>query len=179
MLWRIYLREEHRDAVTQWTRDTKPHHYSIQSFTGTKPTKDWIDWCCKQISHDVITLITGRLGGLIGSALDHGSLQSEFESRRGHILRVFHLWLRFITFGGRSAHLAYRVHKSGRKTPIIIVTLITNLYLTIGLFVVGIFQYVLFSSIVQMLSISSHTFPVFLQPLSVDLIISFIRNDCG
>ena len=29
------------------------------------------------------------------------------------------IFLTFITFGGRSAHLAYRVHKSGRKTPII------------------------------------------------------------
>jgi len=45
-----------------------------------------------------------------------------FESRRGHIWRVFHLWLCFITFGGRSAHLPYQVHKSGCKTPIIIIT---------------------------------------------------------
>ena len=29
--------------------------------------------------------------------------------------------LRLITFGGRSAHLAYLVHKSGRKTSIIII----------------------------------------------------------
>ena len=35
-------------------------------------------------------------------------------------LMLFHLWRRFITFGGRSAHLAYHVHKSGRKTSIII-----------------------------------------------------------
>ena len=41
--------------------------------------------------------------------------QPEFESRRGHIWRVFHLWLRFITFGGRSAHLACGVDKSGHK----------------------------------------------------------------
>ena len=47
-----------------------------------------------------------------------------FESRRGHIWRLFHLWLRFITVGGRSAHLAYHVHKSGRKTSIIIIILI-------------------------------------------------------
>ena len=31
-----------------------------------------------------------------------------------HIWRVFHLRLRLITFGGRSAQLAYHVHKSGR-----------------------------------------------------------------
>jgi len=60
------------------------------------------------------------LRGLIGSALDHRSLPPEFESRVGHIWRVFHLSLRFFTVGGRSAHLVYHVHKSGRKTSIII-----------------------------------------------------------
>ena len=35
--------------------------------------------------------------------------------------RVFHFSLRFITFGSRSAHLAYHVHKSGPKTSIIII----------------------------------------------------------
>jgi len=62
----------------------------------------------------------GRLRGLVGSALDHRSLPPEFESRRGHIWRVVHLWLRFITFGGRSGHLAYRVHKNNRQTSIIV-----------------------------------------------------------
>jgi len=56
-----------------------------------------------------------------GSVLDHRSLPPVFESRSGHIWRLFHPWLRFIIFGGRSAHLAYHVHKSGRKTPIIII----------------------------------------------------------
>ena len=32
---------------------------------------------------------------------------------------MFHL--RLITFGGRSAHLAYHVHKRGRKTSIIVI----------------------------------------------------------
>ena len=59
-----------------------------------------------------------RLRGLTVSALDHRSLPLEFESRHGHNWRVFHLWLRFITFGGRAAHLAYHVHKSGHKTSI-------------------------------------------------------------
>jgi len=62
-----------------------------------------------------------------GSVLDHRSLPPMLESRRGHIWRLFHLRLRFITFGGRSAHLAYYVHKSGRKTSIII----TRKYLNI------------------------------------------------
>ena len=42
------------------------------------------------------------------SPLDHRSLSSEFESRRWHIRRMFHLF----DFGGRSAYLAYHVHKS-------------------------------------------------------------------
>ena len=56
-----------------------------------------------------------------GSVLDHRSLPPVFESRRGHIWRLFRLSLRLITFGGRSAHLPYLVHKSGRKTSIIII----------------------------------------------------------
>ena len=56
-----------------------------------------------------------------GSVLDHRSLPPVFESRHGHIWRAFHVWLHFITFGGRSAHLAYHVHKSGCKTSIIII----------------------------------------------------------
>ena len=64
----------------------------------------------------------GRLCGLTGSVLDHRSLPPVFESRRGDIWRVFHLWLRFITLGGRSAHLAYHVHKNGRKIAIIILS---------------------------------------------------------
>ena len=54
-----------------------------------------------------------------GSVLEHRPLPPVFESRCGHIWRLFHLRLRFIIFGGRSAHLAHRVHKSGRKTSII------------------------------------------------------------
>ena len=54
-----------------------------------------------------------------GSVLDHRSLPPVFESQRGHIWRLFRLSLRLITFGSRSAHLAYLVHKSGRKTSII------------------------------------------------------------
>ena len=53
-----------------------------------------------------------------GSVLDHRSLPPVFESWCGHIWRLFHLWLRLITFGGCLAHLAYHVHKSGRKTSI-------------------------------------------------------------
>ena len=53
-----------------------------------------------------------------GSMLDYRSLPPVFESRRGYIWRLFHLWLRFVTFGGRLAHLVYHVHTSGRKTSI-------------------------------------------------------------
>jgi len=56
-----------------------------------------------------------------GSVLDQRSLPPVFETRRGHIWRLFHHRLHFITFGGRSAHLPYHVHKNGRKTSIIII----------------------------------------------------------
>jgi len=56
-----------------------------------------------------------------GSVLDYRSLPPVFKSRHGHIWRLFRLSVRLITFGGRSAHLAYLVHKSGRKTSIIII----------------------------------------------------------
>ena len=58
--------------------------------------------------------------GLTGIKLDHRSLLPEFEPRHWHIWRVFHLLLCFITFGGRSAHLAYHVHKSSYNTSITI-----------------------------------------------------------
>ena len=68
--------------------------------------------------------IVGRLPDVVDSALDHISLPTDFDSQRGHIWRMFHLWLNFITFGGRSANLAYNVHKSGRKTLIIIIIIL-------------------------------------------------------
>ena len=62
-----------------------------------------------------------------GSVLDRTSLPPVFESRRGHNWRLFHLWLRLITFGRRSAHLVNPVHKSGRKTSIIVIIIIIEL----------------------------------------------------
>ena len=64
---------------------------------------------------DYCSYFMGCLCGLVGSVLDHRSLPPEFESRCGHICRVFHIWLRFITFGGHLAHLAYHVHKVAVK----------------------------------------------------------------
>ena len=63
-----------------------------------------------------------------GSVLDYRSPPPVFESRRGHIWRLFRLSLRLITFGGRSAHLAYLVHKRGHKTSIIIIIIIYAWY---------------------------------------------------
>ena len=78
--------------------------------------------CSTKIKQHISTTIWGSLDRVWsnGNVLDHRSLPPVFESRRGHIWRVFQLWLRFITVGGRSAHLAYIVHKNGRKTSIII-----------------------------------------------------------
>ena len=47
----------------------------------------------------------------------HRSLPPELETRRGHIWRVFHLWLPSISFGGRLAHLATKV--AVKRQPII------------------------------------------------------------
>ena len=69
-------------------------------------------------------VFTGRFRCIIGSALDHRSPPPEFESRLGHIWRLFHLILQFITFGSHLAHLAYLVHKIGCKTSIIIIIII-------------------------------------------------------
>jgi len=77
-----------------------------------------------------VSLLCGGLRGLVGSTLGHRSLPPKFESRRENIWRVFHLWLPFIRFGGHSAHLAYHVHKSGRKTSINHRIYIVYLYFT-------------------------------------------------
>jgi len=71
------------------------------------------------IAGNVLYLLKGRLRGLADSALDQRSLPPEFESRHWHIWMLFLLWLRLITSGGRSAHLAYHVHKSGCESSII------------------------------------------------------------
>ena len=60
------------------------------------------------------------------SVLDHRSLPPVFKSWHGHIWRLFHLWLCFITFGGCLAHLAYCVHRSVHKTSIIICAWLQN-----------------------------------------------------
>ena len=67
-----------------------------------------------------MSFVTGAPPWSSDSVLDHRSLPPVFESRCGHIWRLFHLWLRFITVGGHSAHLSCHVDKSGRKTSIII-----------------------------------------------------------
>jgi len=87
-----------------------------------------------------------------GSVLDHRSLLLVFETRRGHIWRLFHLWLRLITFGGRSAHLAYCVHKSGCKTSIISINYdrcITRMCVSVCVFV----QHLTFSRLNKLLFI--------------------------
>ena len=100
-------------AVIQW---------SVQFVSDDKQKSDW-----HKLLFKVTTIQWGPVYGsgappwCSGSVLDYISLPPVFESLRGHMWRVFHLWLRFITFGGRSAHLAYLVHKSGRNTPIIII----------------------------------------------------------
>ena len=99
-----------------------PPHTHTHIYGGKK-----LYWCSKvvpshicMVKHTHTHTHTGRLCGLVGITYDYRSLPPEFEFWHGHIWRVFHLWFHLITFGGRSAHLAYHVHKSGHKTSIII-----------------------------------------------------------
>ena len=64
---------------------------------------------------------SGRLRGLVGSALDLRSLLPEFE---------FHVWFRLITFHYRSAHLVYHVHKRTLPPQQIVTTTKTTIVLT-------------------------------------------------
>ena len=58
----------------------------------------------------------GSLRGLTGSAIGHIYIYSTWvQTTDSNIRRVFHLSLGLIIFGGRSPHLAYLVHKGGRK----------------------------------------------------------------
>ena len=54
--------------------------------------------------------------GLIGSAVGLRSTAPGFKSQPGYARRMFQLRVGLVTFGGRSFHLAYSVHISGRKT---------------------------------------------------------------
>ena len=56
------------------------------------------------------------------SAGGHRSIAPGFKLRPGYVRRLFHLSLRLITFGGRSAHLAYHVDNSDRKTATVTFT---------------------------------------------------------
>jgi len=56
------------------------------------------------------------LNGLTGSAAGHRSIAPGFKPRLWYVRTLFHHSLGVINAGGRSAHLAYREHKSGRKT---------------------------------------------------------------
>jgi len=55
----------------------------------------------------------GRLHGLTGSAVGHIYIAPQFKSGPSYFRRVRHFSLRYITFGGCSAHLAYIIHKIG------------------------------------------------------------------
>ena len=57
--------------------------------------------------------------------IDHYHLSSNLAVK--NIWRVFHFWLRFITFGSHSAHLDLLVHKSGFKHQSIINHLVINM----------------------------------------------------
>ena len=59
-------------------------------------------WCSLT---NVFTLYLGAPPWSSGSVLDHRLLPPVFESRRGHIWRLFRLSLRLIAFGGRKTSI--------------------------------------------------------------------------
>ena len=61
------------------------------------------------------------------SALDHRSLLPVFQSRLGHIWRLFHLWLHFINFAGRK-HLSLSSSRTHAHTHTHTCTVIPPLY---------------------------------------------------
>jgi len=140
-----YIKEEHgqfgyhtqpKHMLLHWNRILHPDTCRIRTlfiwnltlkFIITKCTMlQKCNWFCGIILYSLLMmkrceikiLLQLLYSCLIGSVSEHRSLTPEFQS--GHIWRAFHLWLRFVTFGGRSVHLAYHVHKSGHKTSIII-----------------------------------------------------------
>ena len=69
---------------------------------------------------------TRDLHGLTSRVVGHRSIAPGFKSRPGYVRMVFHLSLRLITVGGRSAHLDNPVHQSVHKTAIF--TIFTNTF---------------------------------------------------
>ena len=85
--------------------DTKNKHILGASLV---PAVRWNNY---SLGHSIPNIRMGHLCGLAVASW-FCPLPPVFESRCGHIWRLFHLWLGFITFAGHSAHLAYIVHKS-------------------------------------------------------------------
>jgi len=119
LFWMIYLIDGGSDGkyIRIWQKHENRYTDSLTCVDSYKPRyPSPLQWWAPQWSN--------------GSVLDYRWLPPVFESRREHIRSLFHLRLRFITFWGRSAHLAYHVHKSGRKTPIITtITMVTGRHL--------------------------------------------------
>ena len=75
----------------------------------------------------------GRLYSLTGSVVGHISIAPGFKRRPDYVRSVFHLSLRLVIFGGRSAHLAYLLHKIGRKTATFWITYLAMLLITLAM----------------------------------------------
>ena len=98
--------EKPQTTVKAWTTTdfkTKGRINPGQDIDPFRPFIHYLTWD-GLIGRKSIEIFPPILRWLTGSALGHRSLQPEFESRRVHIRRVFHLRLRFITFGDGSAH---------------------------------------------------------------------------
>jgi len=127
----------------------------------------------------LVTLLCSFFNPLVwfsGSVLDYKLLSPVFESWWEHIWRLFQFSLRFITFAGRSAHLAYQVHKSGRKTLVIIIILdplCMNYYFLCYFVLYFIFKYSLITSTItrRKFLIRLWTWPIIYYWMNYELLI--------
>ena len=105
--WRIDVCPIHSTQFLLLYRDHTPArmlwlwHCAVNLHTvGSNPanTSMWGIFSFARCSISICPGLTSTPPWSNGYVLDHRTLPPVFESRRAHIWRVFHLWLRFITF---------------------------------------------------------------------------------
>ena len=142
LLWWLFMEQIQTFNNIRNTRRKKNHRHN-RKLLNSKCTLFWGESPSMIFYHytkylfsiilDVISLFRLKILLIISSFCSHpdGSFDFNLECAGHscvkcsvilrHTWRMFRLSLRLITFGGRSAHLAYLVHKSGCKTSIIII----------------------------------------------------------
>ena len=98
---------------------TLPFKFDI-SLTGYRLTMllevTQIVWQVTDIIYTHQNIVYHYTDGRTGSAIGNTFKTLGLKRRPSFVRMVFHLSLRLITFGGRSAHLVDLIHKIGRQT---------------------------------------------------------------